>query len=136
MNMGDSHFGTRYKLDRLCMGKHQLLEHAVNVAARSEHRSFKYGAVLVKNGKILSEGVNRYTTEAHGLRVHSIHAEENALRGNRKEATGSTMYIARVASYGPAMSKPCLRCQMLLKNAGVRKLIYTSRDGALQTAYL
>jgi len=118
------------------MGKNKFLSHAVNVAANSEHQSFKHGAVLVKNGKILSEGVNRYTTEAHGQRVHSIHAEENALRGNKKEAIGSTMYIARIASYGPAMSKPCFRCQMLLKNAGVRKVIYTSRDGELQAVYL
>ena len=118
------------------MGNVKFLSQAVNLAAQSEHRSFKHGAILVKGGKVLSEGVNKYTIGTHGLHAHSEHAEENALRGKKNYALGSTMYIARVASYGPAMSKPCLRCQMLLKNAGVRKVIYTSRDGELQAVYL
>ena len=118
------------------MGNVKFLSQAVNLASQSEHRSFKHGAILVKGGKVLSEGVNKYTIGTHGLHAHSEHAEENALRGKKNYALGSTMYIARVASYGHAMSKPCHRCQILLKNAGVKKVIYTSKGGNMQAMFI
>lgn len=117
------------------MGNGKFLTKALVVAACSEHKNFKHGAVLVKDGRIISEGSNKYTTsKIHGF--GSIHAEECALRSINKDVKGGTMYIARLASYGPAMSKPCYRCQLVLKNAGVRRVVYTSIKGEMEAMYL
>lgn len=118
------------------MGSGKFLSRALIVAECSEHRNFKHGAVLVKCGKVLSEGSNKYTNtgKIHGF--GSIHAEETALRAIKKDCRGSVMYIARIASYGPAMSKPCRRCEMLLKNAGIKRVVYTSISGLMEDMYL
>jgi deoxycytidylate deaminase len=119
------------------MGNAKFLSRALLLAECSEHKNFKHGAVLVKSGKILSEGSNKYTNtgKIHGF--GSIHAEESALRSIKKDAKGGTMYIARSASYGPAMSKPCYRCQLVLRNAGIKRVIYTtSICGRMEDMYL
>ena len=54
------------------------------------------------------------------------HAEYTALRSVRGSTEGTVLYVARVLKNdSPAMSKPCLRCQEMLRSAGVTKVIYT-----------
>lgn len=110
---------------RLYCKSHKFLVRALTVASSSEHRHFKHGAVIVKRRKVLSEGSNKYTTNF----TRSLHAEESALRASKENTRGSVMYIARVASYGQALSKPCLRCQVVLRNAGIKRVVYTSVSG-------
>lgn len=117
-------------------GNAKYLERALLLASCSEHSNFKHGAVLVKGGKVLSEGSNKYTNTGKMHGFGSIHAEECALRGIKKDPRGGVMYIARVASYGPAMSKPCYRCQLILKNAGIKRVVYTSGNGGMEDMYL
>lgn len=118
------------------MGNSKYLCRAIDVASVSEHNNFKHGAVLVKGGKVLSEGSNKYTNTGKMHGFGSIHAEERALKSMKKDPRGGVMYIARVASYGPAMSKPCRRCQLLLKNAGIKRVVYTSMTGEMEGMYL
>ena len=53
---------------------------AVSNASESQHTTFKHGAVLVKNGKIIGQGSNTSRTRYGGQNHPSMHAEVAALR--------------------------------------------------------
>lgn len=57
----------------------------------------------------------------------AVHAEVAALKAcGRTRVAGGTIYVARVNNSGdPLMSKPCIRCQKVLKDAGIKKIVYT-----------
>ena len=56
--------------------------------------------------------------------THAEHAALKALRGVNLK--GAVAYVARIYKNGePAMSQPCPRCTQLLRDAGIRKMIWT-----------
>lgn len=116
------------------MGNSKFLMRALELAHDSDH-NFKHGAVLVKSGKVLSEGMNKYS-KIPVPGIGSIHAEHNAIKSCKKDLKGCSIYIARLASYGPAMSKPCPRCQILLKNVGIKRVFYTNEKDGMESMYL
>lgn len=99
--------------------------------AESSTYKNRHGAVVVSGGRVIGTGVNKRrnhpdwvdspTTQA------GIHAEMAALRdcGNTPIA-GGTIYVGRMGRNGfPLMSKPCKNCQRALREAGIRKIVYT-----------
>lgn len=112
-------------------GKHMFIERALELARKSEHNKFKHGAVIVKGTKVISEAPNKYFSNVPVPGVSSIHAEHNAIKSSRRSVKGCDIYIARYASYGAAMSKPCERCQIILRNMGIRKAFYTNSCGII-----
>jgi tRNA(Arg) A34 adenosine deaminase TadA len=111
----------------------RLLTLACKLAEASELPQ-KHGAVIVKSGRVLTVGVNRWRnknlthTEPEYNPNLTYHAEIDAL--NRfQDVTGATIYIARVGKNNePRFSRPCSRCLIALKDAGVKKIIYTTND--------
>ena len=79
-----------------------------------------FGAVLIKNGVILSEGVNE-TYIDHDPTAHAeIQAIRNASKQHKKSSfLGTTMH---------ASGKPCAMCMAAMIQAGVSKLIYCAGD--------
>jgi len=61
----------------------------------------------------------------------SIHAEEDMLLKSRSfDIRDADVYLYRgLASGQVADSKPCPRCRALLRDAGVRRVYYTSKHG-------
>jgi len=114
--------------------KKYYLDTALDLAEQSDH-SFRHGAVVVKDGKLVSTGYNKYKANQTNIKTrnmrNSMHAEECALRqlGSKKLCENGIMYVARIASYGPANSKPCDRCQKIMKAFGISKAIYTTETG-------
>ncbi|MFE9500827.1 hypothetical protein [Streptomyces collinus] len=102
------------------------MQSALRQARRSNCR-FRLGAVLVQGNRILASSPNkRRNSPVIDYRNSTFHAEEAVIRLVRK-APGATLYVARVdAHLQPAMAKPCLRCQIALVDAGVRRVLYTS----------
>jgi len=76
------------------------------------------GAVIVKGGKILA--IARNTPKGH--------AEVNAIKQASK-TEGADIYVTRHTPTGMAMSKPCDNCMVAIKEAGIRRIYYTSRAG-------
>ena len=79
-----------------------------------------FGALLVRDGVVLSEGVN----ESYIDHDATAHAEIQAIRnaGKQHKTTsfaGSTMY---------ASGKPCAMCMAAMIQAGVSKLVYCAGD--------
>lgn len=107
-----------------------LLRLAMRVAESSECTT-KHGAVLVKGGRVLSLGVNRWRnhpsvcTKDTVRENCSVHAEVDAL-SRVTDSRGAVLYIARVGRKGlPLLSKPCPRCYDRLEKAGVKRIVYT-----------
>ena len=110
-----------------------FLDRAGRVAGTSTERQ-KHGCVIVKGGRVISVGVNTFLNHPNVVsnpdRESSFHAEINAIRG--LDVSGSTVYVARVNNRGETkLSKPCLECYKSLKEAGVKKIIWTEDNGRI-----
>lgn len=124
------------------------------VSSRSTCRRRQYGAVLVKNNRIVSTGYNGASAgllsctekgycERQAQNVpsrqryelcESVHAEANALlAASREEADGATLYIAGWDTEADEMAdgKPCAMCARLIRNSGVATVVYTNPDRTL-----
>lgn len=88
-----------------------------------EHPTWPFGAVLVKDGKVLARSVN----EVEALCDPSAHAEMQALRAGAK-AQGSTD-LGGAVMY--ASGYPCTMCYTAMLLAGVKQVYvaYSNEDG-------
>lgn len=126
------------------------LDIAAAVAGRSTCLRRQYGAIIVKNERIISTGYNgaaRSHTNCcdlgycyrmkngipHGEqyeKCQAVHAEMNAIiNASSEEMYGATLYLAgfdiddegnRVPIEDPA---PCEMCKRLIVNAGIRNVV-------------
>lgn len=92
----------------------------------------KHGAVVVKGGRVLGTGFNKDRTHPltmspeHIKSDSSYHAEEVAIRESGKDVRGAIIYVARVNNQGvDRNSKPCPKCQSLIEERGIKRVIYT-----------
>lgn len=106
------------------------LSMAAKLAETSEVTN-QHGAVLVKGGRLLALGVNKWRNQAllateQAYSEHlTVHAEIDAL-ARVKGARGAVLYIARVGKGGEErFSRPCDRCAQALIEAGVKQVVYT-----------
>lgn len=96
-----------------------------------EHR---LGAVLIRRGKPISVGHNRYNKTNKLVRkffkVPTVHAECDVVhRANGLNLKGTTLYVIRVRARGEiAMSRPCINCMNLIRSKGIRRIIYSIYD--------
>jgi deoxycytidylate deaminase len=94
---------------------------------------FTLTAVIVKSGRVISTGYNRYgyssrmTGHKHHDGVCSVHAEVDALlKARTVDVTGATVYVARVRRKGDlGMAMPCPMCQSILHEAGIKQAVFT-----------
>lgn len=95
----------------------------------------KHGAVVVKSGRVVGSGFNKFKNHPdlipHDLiKVHcSRHAEEVAIHEAGENARGAILYVARVNKQGiDRNSKPCEECSKLIQRSGIKKVIYTMEE--------
>lgn len=128
------------------------LEIAKTVAKRSTCLRRNYGAVIVKDDRIISTGYNgaprgdenccdRGTCPriekqvAHNSGDYSdccsVHAEQNAIiHGTFSDMQGATLYLAGFehGSDVPISASPCPICARMIRNAGIKIIISTYRS--------
>lgn len=103
------------------------LDAAIALAKLSKCRH-KHGAVLIKNGQVIAAGTNirLQVPSDTNWRHCSLHAEEYVLTVAGNQASGSTLYIARVNNHGePRLSLPCARCRRKIIRSKVRRVVNT-----------
>lgn len=117
------------------MSTNSQAERFFDIARRLSKKSnycHQLGAVVVKKRKMVGFGYNKpnKTHPRSGNPFKTTHAELDAILGLAKEdLVGSTIYVYREHKDGsPANSKPCQYCEMLIKQAGIKKVCYTD-DG-------
>jgi len=103
-----------------------LISIAGVIARRSTCSRLQVGAVLARDGRVLSTG---YNGTPAGMRhcvhvdmrvpcVEAVHAEANAIAFAAKYGVmtdDTTMYIT---------DSPCLKCAQLIINAGIKQVVY------------
>lgn len=121
--------------------EHRFYKKAREASRRSNHYKAKIGAVIVTGNYVIAEGCNREKSHTrqyqydrrmkyHGTRS-KLHAEIDALvASGRVDLTGSEIYIYREDKKGNlANCRPCVSCTQALKDAGVRHIYYTHKEG-------
>ena len=133
----------------------QFLEEATTCARLSPVECAKHGAVVVRGGRVLTVGMNRYDASKYRskdskmyftnnqlyLRTHdvnlqfhtfTIHAEIDALvrlyRQHPKNVVKKMdlqMYVVRYQSAGLGYSLPCKHCQKFLKQFPFLTVFYS-----------
>ena len=118
---------------------------ATKVAEQSDYGKFRHGAVLVKGNSVRNVSCNkqRHCNFGKRFREHhtgdaTLHAELGAILGmDRTKTQGATVYVARINSDGERrMSKPCPMCEAAMRHVGVKKVVYTDRDGTIESMRL
>ena len=106
---------------------HAYMDMALRFAETSEAQRLKVAAMLVKNGSILSIGINgtypgwetNVCEDENGLTSwYTRHAEQACLDRmlqTNETTTGATMLVTHA---------PCKMCSLRIKDAGISKLFY------------
>lgn len=103
-------------------------------AARCDMRH-KLGAVVLKNGKIISTAHNqrrhvKFLKKSWVKREETVCAERMALIKTLDKCAGTVVYVGRVNREGSfLMAKPCEACLNMMREVGVKKIFYTDCDG-------
>jgi len=119
----------------LSKSEQSFLAVARYLASKSDSRK-QHGALVVKSGRVVGMGINKNTNNPlfvspEHIKSHcSRHAEVEAIRNARYNVKGATLYVARVNRQGmDRNSKPCFRCQKVIRENKIKKVIYT-REGS------
>lgn len=103
-------------------------------AFKSSHQQHRVGAVIVKNGRILSTGYNKLRP-SRILRTPTLHAEAAAVLKllNQKrlsDLVGADIYVTRYTKGGRVgLARPCRDCYNLISSVGISRVHFTDDLG-------
>lgn len=118
------------------------------VSARSTCLRRQYGAIVVKDDRIISTGYNgsargeenccdvgecwrEANVIPHGEQYEKcvgVHAEDNAISQAGREAIGGVLYLAGIENGKPIDAAPCLMCERKIKNAGIERVVCSKAE--------
>lgn len=109
------------------------------VSLYGEHETAKIGAAIFRKGELISVGFNSYKTHTifndisnpYKTSTFVLHAEMAAILKARRDLSGCDIYVYREYKKdgSMAMSRPCIACYTALKEAGIKYIYFTSREG-------
>lgn len=114
-----------------------MMDVSLKQASKSTFK-YKVGAVITRNGRIISVGTNRtnryskYIGNKFRKCNDSLHAEADAIMKLLKESklarlAGADIHVSRIKKDGTVgMAKPCLHCSALIEAVGIRRVYYTT----------
>ena len=141
-------FDERVGIDRISKDNYYL-GIARSVSMRSTCLRRQYGAVIVKNNRVVSTGYNgaakgvveccsngRCLRNELGIKhgepyelCQAVHSEANAIiQGTASEMEGATLYLAGFENGKVIKAIPCMMCRRMILNARIDKVIATIGD--------
>lgn len=104
------------------------MDAATEVRLQSDCK-IKVGAVLERGGRILGIASNKAGSMGNGHYQYSRHAEARVLVN--RNGQGASVYVSRKHGLNGTslIAKPCIRCQFILYESGVRAVYYTVPGG-------
>lgn len=103
---------------------------------KSDHHSHRLGACVLNKKEVVSRGHNLLTKTHPMIRRYdsfkTLHAEMHAILRcpDKSKLVGATMVIYRESRDGnPALARPCPVCVRMMKDAGIKKMAYTTKGG-------
>lgn len=115
---------------------HKFLEHIDQLEPKALCTRAKVACVIVRNGEILSEGVNDWHKEANCSEIGCIRDIREVPSGTRREICygmcAEQWALAKAAKAGIAVDQatcyvtkhPCRVCESLLTEAGIIRVVY------------
>ena len=110
---------------------------AVSAALSGPPRRCRHGAVIVKGNRIISAGFNSSTKTHSGVlkwfKYAIPHAEMHAaLKAGFDSCYRADLVVVRLMADGSiGHSKPCFKCVRMAEDLQLRRVWYTTKDGAL-----
>lgn len=96
----------------------------INLCLRIARRNLdkyphSHGAILVKGGRVIGQGNNRYE--------NGMHAEVSAIMKSRQtDLRGADLYVSRaLRAKSCGISKPCPDCERVIREYGIKTVYYT-----------
>lgn len=120
-------------------GRHaRYIRLAQKLAEKSDFINYRMSCVVVKGGRVIAIGINKPKS---GLVKHpaysqkAIHAELDAiLMIDSSKLKGATVYIGGITKTGDLLkSAPCPLCQNLLKEYGIRCVVFHEKTGEIRS---
>lgn len=111
-----------------------MITKAIQVARRSTIRRHKTGAVITDSkGNVISVGWSHVPSYSLKDTPFSMHAEHHAIlraAQSKRSVRNGRIYIATIASKSGNVTsaKPCNVCAALLREVGIKEIIYTERE--------
>jgi deoxycytidylate deaminase len=111
---------------------------ALSMAGKAENPKWRLGSVLWRGGSVIACGYNKRRNDPVFIEDDkhyecSVHAEIDAIK-RAKKPEGATIYVARITPAGAqALAKPCCRCQKAIKDAGIKKIVFTTSENTWVT---
>jgi deoxycytidylate deaminase len=119
-------------LQNISNNAHFLLQ-AREESLKSEHHLARVGAILVRQGKIISRGFNkiRHNKEENSRWTNSLHAEIDCLKKIPIEKRkGCSLYIYREdRKANLANSMPCFYCLKTIIGSRLKFIVFTTSNG-------
>lgn len=111
--------------------KSKFFKLARMLSFKSDHPKHQLGVVIVKKDRIISLGINKYKTHPRSTHPFKfIHAEYDAIISCKEDLKNSVAYIYRETKNGNiALSRPCEHCMKALRDAGVKKICFSTYTG-------
>ena len=117
----------------------KLISYAIDKACQTPYKKGQqrhYAVIADKRGRVLAEGENSYTKtspkmkragERVGLPDKVFwHAECKAIYSLKERAKAYKIVVVRISSEGePVNSKPCILCETLIKEVGIKFVEYS-----------
>lgn len=98
----------------------------------------RHAALIYKSNSLIATGINSSRVHNAYLKNYkekpaTFHAEERAIRNAQAlvgdDLSGMVIYVARSFRNGePAFSAPCTKCQKLILDSGIKKVVYTEGE--------
>lgn len=101
---------------------------------RCDCSNYHHFCVLFRGKKIIATGFNCFCRNLKHLgAVFSVHAELNALQKVKDKRRSFDMLVIRtnITKTSLLNSKPCLRCEMWIKNYPVNKIYFSNDQGGI-----
>ena len=115
--------------------KERGMRAAIKAARLSQFYAHRVGAALFSGPRLLSLGFNQHKSHPRS-NCFTRHAEFNSLIGNkrtRQDYRNLTLYVARLTRTDKiSLSRPCVACQKVIKDAGIKNVFYTDYTGELE----
>jgi len=93
------------------------------------------GAVIVKGGKVVGRGYNRFSGKIvhfetkYNVKLFSLHAEMASILDCNENLTNAVMFVAGIKNGNRVYCRPCKHCMKIIKHIGFKAVYYETKEG-------
>lgn len=113
----------------------KYIQAAKQEANKSSLTDWRIGAVIVRGGRIIGRGHNKYSGKIEkfekllNIELWSLHAEMNAILDCNGDVEGATLFVAGVKKNGRRVyCRPCEHCLKIIKQMPFNAVYYETKE--------